>query len=82
MAYERCLACGSSRLSPLTGVSETSHYAVRAEFVLKVPAKGFLADQNASVALDRVCVCADCGYAAFFTSKKFDPEKIAADIRG
>jgi hypothetical protein len=79
MAYERCLACGSSRLSPLTSVSETSHYALRAELRLKTPPKGFLANEDASVDLNRVCVCADCGYAAFFASAKFDPGAVVAD---
>jgi hypothetical protein len=79
MAYERCLACGSSHLSPLTSVSETSHYALRAEFRLKTPPKGFLANEDASVQLDRVCVCADCGYAALFASTKFDPAAIVGE---
>ncbi len=79
MAYEKCVACGSARLSPITKVSETSHDALRAEFRLKVPAKGFLANQDASLALDRVCVCGDCGYAAFFASRAFDPTTVVED---
>jgi hypothetical protein len=79
MAYTKCVACGSTRLSPVTRVSETSHYSLRAELRLKVPAKGFLANQSATLDIDRVCVCAECGYAAFFASKAFDPDGVAED---
>jgi hypothetical protein len=79
MAYERCLACGSARLSPLTTVGKTSHFSLTAEFRLKNPPKGFLASEGASIDIDRVCLCADCGHAAFFASQKIDPGALVPD---
>lgn len=73
MSYERCIACGSSRLSPPTSVTSEGTYSPSAKFKLKNPPKGLLARGTQWITLDRVCICADCGYAAFFTTDKFEP---------
>lgn len=71
MSYERCVACNSTRLSPIA----TARNAPTAYFKLKdPPKKGWVTVDWEEVALDRVCVCADCGFAAFFAQKRFDPD--------
>ena len=79
MSYERCVACGSNRLSPVTSLGiDTTSSTPRANFDLKNPPKGFLATSTKHLYVDRVCVCADCGFTAFFVSEKFDPATLVA----
>jgi predicted nucleic-acid-binding Zn-ribbon protein len=74
MAYERCVACGSSRVTLPTTAAVGDR--LQAYFELKNPPKGFLATSSLRVDIDKVCLCADCGFAAFFASQKFDPDAI------
>ncbi len=71
MAYERCIACGSARVTPKGPVS--AERDLKAHFKLKNPPKGFMASGTQSVYIGSVCICADCGFAALFTSEKLDP---------
>ena len=76
MAYERCLACGSSRLSPVTSLLGAANTAPTAHFGLKNAQRGFFGTHSQTVQIGRVCLCGDCGYAAFFASEKFDPDAL------
>jgi hypothetical protein len=74
MAYEKCVACGSSRLSPVVPVEDGR--MLKAHFKVKDAPTGFWANDLKTLYLDRTCICGDCGYAALFVSESFDPTKL------
>jgi hypothetical protein len=76
MSYEKCLACGSSRVVGTSVLPKRAQYSLQADFKKKNQEPGFFSTDDASVDINRVYLCADCGFAAFFATQKFDPDAV------
>jgi hypothetical protein len=58
------------------GLPKRAQYSLRADFKKKDKEPGFFSTDDASVDINRVHLCAECGFAAFFATQKFDTDAV------